>query len=459
MTRLPEEFPNHGVPDESPNVDLADSRREIDITAGGSQVAVTNAALAGVAFVTSIATARYFGPDGRGLLSLILLWPTLFIGLAHLGLPHATTYFAAKNPADAGRWVGTSAVLAVASGLMFALVGFFFVEQLIPADKESIVWPARMMMLGVGLQPLIGVTLHPWRGLGRFTLWNTLRAAVDLVPLLILISVVVLGSKNFTTWVTIQIALVAATCVVSVMTWRFRGLSWHAKAVSPLLRYGLPTALAVVPFSFSFRIDQVFLANNQTANTLGQYVVAAGWGLACLPVLNTLALLALPRVMKTAGDSETVVRHVRFSVLVAILLGVGLAAVSPVVVPILFGSDFEEAGRIALILVPASAILGLGTILEELLRALGRPRSPLYAQVASLTFTLATIGWATDRWGVWGAATVSILAYSFAAFLLMRSISSVVAVPVHCLVTFGSQEFDLVRRLIRRGRPMASRRK
>lgn len=457
MARLPEETPDHDLPGESLSGELTDHQREIDLTIGGSQIAVTNAALAAVAFVTSIGTARYFGPDGRGLLSLILLWPALFIGLANFGLPHAATYFAAKNPGDAGRWVGTSAVLAVVSGLVFALIGFFFVGQLIPDDKESIVWPARLMMLGVGLQPLIGVTLHPWRGLGRFTLWNSLRTAVDVVPLLILVSVVVLGSKDFTTWVTVQIALIAVTCVICVTTWRRRGLSWHPKSVSPLLGYGFPTALAVIPYSFSFRIDQAFLANNQTANTLGQYVVAAVWGLACLPVLNTLALLALPRVMKTAEDPQTIVRHVRFSVLVTILIGVGLAAVSPVVVPVLFGSDYRQAGRIALVLVPASAILGFGTILEELLRALGRPRSPLYAQLVALAFTLATLGWTTDRWGVWGAATVSILAYSSAAFLLLRSISSAVVVPVHRLVTFGSQEFALVRRLTGRGWATVSR--
>ncbi len=146
------------------------------------------------------------------------------------------------------------------------------------------------MMLGVGLQPLIGVTLHPWRGLGRITLWNILRTTVDLVPLVYLIVVVVLGSRDFTTLVGVQVGLLVVICVVSVMTWRGRGLAWRARSVAPVLGYGLPTALAVIPFSFSFRIDQAFLANNQTANALGQYVVAASWGLACLPVLSTLAL-------------------------------------------------------------------------------------------------------------------------------------------------------------------------
>ncbi len=368
MTRLPEDFPEHSVLGQSSSVDIVDSQREIDLTSSGSQVAATNVALAGIAFVASIATARYFGPDGRGLLSLILLWPTLFIGFAHLGLPHAATYFAAKNPAAVERWVGTSAGLAVISGVVFAVVGFCFVDRLIPADKESIVWPTRLMMLGVGVQPLMGVTLHPWRGLGRFTLWNVLRTSVELVPLLVLAAAVVVGTKNFTTWVSIHITLVSVICVVSVITWRGRHLAWRAMSVRPLLGYGLPTALAIIPFSFSFRIDQAFLANNQTADALGQYVVAAGWGLACLPVLNILALLALPRVMHAAGNPEAVVRHVRFSVFVTVFLGVGLATVSPFVVPVLFGRDFDEAGRIALVLAPASAILGLGSILEELLR-------------------------------------------------------------------------------------------
>jgi O-antigen/teichoic acid export membrane protein len=426
------------------------------IAAQGRQIAVTNLGLAGLGFVTSVVTAQYFGDTGRGLLSLVLLWPALLVGFANLGLPHASTYFASQHPVDAGRWIGTSAVLSVFSGGVFAAIGFFGVELLLPDDKPSVLWPSRLMMLGLAVLPLIGATIHPWRVMGRIGRWNLLRTFIDLVPLAFVTFLIAVGSKSMTTLAYVQIALLVTIAAVAVTLWRRHSLAWDASLVRPLLAYGVPTALSIVPFTFSFRVDQAFLANNQEAASLGHYVVAVAWSMSCMPILNTLAHLALPRVAQNNGDPATVVRHVRFTVLIAIVVSIGLAAVSPVVVPILFGPEFATSGRLALVLVPATSVLGFGAVLEELLRALHRPRSPLYAQSAGLVVTLAAAGWATHHYGVWGAAVLSAVAYVIGAAWSTFAIAHVLSVPVRSLLRVGRDELALARDLVRVGLPRSA---
>lgn len=420
------------------------------IAADGTRVAATNLMLAAVSFVSSVLVAQYFGDEGRGVLSLVFLWPALLIGVANLGMPHAALFFASKNPEDRARWVGTASVLSLLSGSAVGLAGFFAVEFLLPDDRPVVLWPARLMMLGLIVRPLIGTTIHPWLGLGRIARWNRLRTLVDLVPLVFVLLLIAMGSKSLTTLAIIHLVLFGSICLLSLRSWRGTGLCWDRSAVRPILRYGLPTALSVIPFTLSFRIDQAFLATNQSDAALGHYVVAAGWSMSVLPVLNTLASLAWPRVMSSDAAPSTVVDHVRFTVFVALGLALVGGGVSPFVVPLVFGQDFSQSGRLALVLLPATTILGLSTVMEELLRALNRPRSPLYAQLAGLTVTLSLLWWVTPRYGVWGAAGVSAAAYSVAAGWSTLAIARTIDVAPTTFFAIGKKERLLTVALIRR---------
>ncbi|NND73430.1 MAG: oligosaccharide flippase family protein [Ilumatobacter sp.] len=438
--------------------DAFDEPQELDITASGGKIGATNLALAVLLFGTSVLTAQYFGDEGRGLLALVFLWPTLVIGVANLGLPQAALFHAAKDPRNAGSWVGTAASLSALSGVAFAAIGFFVVELLLPDDKPGIVWPARLMMLGLALQPITGTLLHPWLGLRRIGRWNGLRTLVDLVPLAFIVVLIAIGSKSYTTLVTVQLTLLSAIFLLCLSFWRNQRFRFDRTKVRRIFAFGLPTALSVIPFTLSFRVDQAFLAVTESEAALGHYAVAAAWSMLCLPVLNTLANLALPRVVQTGADPSTVVNHVRFSVLVAVALAIVGGAASPFVVPFVYGESFTRSGQLAMILLPATAVLGLSTVMEELLRALHRPRSPLYAQTAGLVLTISVLWWVAPRYGVWGAAVVSACAYSLAASWSATALSRAIGQPVHRLFAVGRAEFRTLGGLVQRGRRMMRRR-
>ena len=55
--------------------------------------------------LTGALAARLLGPDGRGQLAAIQMWPNFLAAIANLGLPEALVYFSARStPAPGAIW-------------------------------------------------------------------------------------------------------------------------------------------------------------------------------------------------------------------------------------------------------------------------------------------------------------------------------------------------------------------
>ena len=74
---------------------------------------LVNIALYVLAAATGPLAARLLGPDGRGALAAIQLWPGAIATFAMLGLPDSIAYFGAREPQRAGRWLSTTVLLGL----------------------------------------------------------------------------------------------------------------------------------------------------------------------------------------------------------------------------------------------------------------------------------------------------------------------------------------------------------
>src|SRR5258708_4961549 len=75
-----------------------------------------------LAMGSSVAVARVLGAEGRGALAGIQMLPTVIWGFASLGLPHALTYFIAKDRARTGEFVGTALAVCLPACFLAAVL-------------------------------------------------------------------------------------------------------------------------------------------------------------------------------------------------------------------------------------------------------------------------------------------------------------------------------------------------
>jgi O-antigen/teichoic acid export membrane protein len=170
----------------------------------------------------------------------------------------------------------------------------------------------------------------------------------------------------------------------------------------------------------NYRLDQYIVRATVGLTGLGIYAVSASMTEAIFVMANAIALVLLPRL--TADEDEAywmAPLAVRNTMMNAGLGAIALAVIAPVLVPLAFGSEFDDSVRPLWLLLPGTVALCGSKVLTSYIFSKGRPLVNTGVTTASLVVTviadLALIPWL----GVNGAAIASSLAYTahFAAAL------------------------------------------
>jgi O-antigen/teichoic acid export membrane protein len=403
-------------------------RRARTLSPFAANTAVTAAAnlvIALFGMVTGIAAARLLGPFGRGELAAIQSTPGFIASLAMLGLPEALTYYSARNPGQAGRYLGTASVLALAAAVPFMIAGYLAMPTLLHAQNAGVISAARWYLLIAPIWAVAGMLPHPLRGSGHFDAWNASRLTS---PVLAVCVLVIAWISSHPTARFVAFGYLASSAIV------FLPLFWlvrrripepyipDATKIRPMLRYGFPCVMTGVPQMLNLRLDQMLMAALLPARELGLYAVAVAWSGTAATLLSALGVVTTPAVASAASladGSMRIATTARVTVVLALVMGLALTLCTPIAIALLFGSGFAAAVPAALVLVPAAAVLGLNFVLQEGLRGMGRPYAVLQAEFGGLIVTAIMLAATLRPMGITGAAIASLLGYTTVCLILL----------------------------------------
>ena len=326
--------------------------------------------------------------------------------------------FAAREAAR-GRPVGTlvlslGAVLIGLGALVF-LVGIP-VSSLLAEDRSVV---RTFLIVGFAFIPiaLLGALLTDiCSGLER---WRLVIAARIIPVSIMLVSLVVLFAAGLLTVgsaAVVYISTAVTTILVVSPVLRHRRFRFDLRVVKEGISFGARAWVRGTADLANARLDQLLMITLVTPQKLGLYVVAASVGMFGLFITGGISPPLLTRI--SAGEVELAPRALRTVLALLALLSVMVAAVTPFLLPLLFGSAFADAVDPALVLLAAGIPLGGGVILTSALDGLGRPGLPAIGQVAALLITIPGVLLLVPLIGIMGAAVVSLIAYT-ASFLIM----------------------------------------
>ena len=390
-----------------------------------AETALTNLMLGVLGVATGIIAARWLGPEGRGELAAIQMWPSAVASVAMIGLPEALVYFSAKHPSESRRYLLTAGLIAFVVMPFFAALGYMLMPRLLSMQSDRIIQAAQGYLILVPVYVFVGLPHHLLRGIQRYRLWNVIRVVPPLLWLAVLAGAVCL---RITDPVRMTAAFVVLLAFVGpATTW----IVWKnsagpgapsATTVSSMMKFGFPSALATLPQFFNLKLDQMMVAAVVPARDLGVYMVAVAWG-ACIPMLSS-ALATIVSTQIAAGTSDPErnrhfsrgVRGAAWLIAVPVIL---LSAATPIGVTIVFGHAFQPAVIPAMILVIASGAHALNGVLEELLRGYGRPSATLWAETTAIAVGLPALLILLPRAGLMGAGVASLIGYLAATTILL----------------------------------------
>jgi O-antigen/teichoic acid export membrane protein len=359
---------------------------------------------------TSVLSARALGVDGRGDLAAV----TAPLGLAGyvfaFGLTTYATRAAARGESPA-RLLGTLGAASLAIGII-AIGPCLWVASVLAGARHEV----RVLLdIGVLVLPLSlfgGLLTNLSMGLERWRAVTRQRLLVVTLPLLVYI---VLYSAGELTLVSAALTMILSGFVALVPLAPVLRRSWPPAFDRRLASEGFRYGAIVTPITLSklmnVMLDQTIMAGVVGPHQLGLYTVAVTAAGLTSTVSGAVGYVAFPRVARAGADAEPA-RVVRLGILSALLSALVVAAVSPVALPLLYGSAFDPAYPLILVLLVAALPLTGVSMFSTLHTARNKLGLAALSEIVAVVVTIVGLFLLLPVMGAMGAALVSLFAYS-----------------------------------------------
>lgn len=349
-----------------------------------------------VLLISGILVARVLGPEGRGYLAILVVFPVVLSQLGSIGLPQAATYFIAKKDDEVSEIYKVIKTAFFAQAFFLVIIHFIIVGLYVRHEPKEVVM-AGYFTLAV-IPGMLGQQygLAILQGSQIYRLFNIMR----LMPVtLYAAGILLIFWAGFASLPTITFTWVACNLIIGFLTFKLslakvpRLRAGKQIERSPIflrmLKFGLKGLVGnISPFQ-NFRIDQLVAGLFLSPVALGIYVI--GQAFTNLPpfIAQSAGIVVYPSVVASVSGRTAKRLIWRFLAAVSVLNGIivlALIALIPILVPFFFGQAFSSSIPIARLLLVGAYFESLRRILIEGMRGLGRPEVSSWAEVSMYPF-------------------------------------------------------------------------
>lgn len=387
-----------------------------------------SAAIQVLGVASGVLLARVLGPEARGELAAVLLWPMVIVAAGAAGVTEAVAYYAARDRWPLPTLAATTLGIALALSVVLTGIGFGAISLALAGQDPDVRTAGYVFLANVPLAMVALGAAYLLNGLHRFVWFNAIRVLVVGASAVGLVALAVADRLTVMNATVAYLVGTLVTLIVAVLgVWRVVGRlgRWSRRVAGDVLVFGAKGQLSTVSNVLNERVDQLVISVALPPEKLGLYVVA--WTLATPIALigTSIGFTALPVVAggRTAPDrAAAACRYVSLAAVFSGAIAVPLALLAPIVIDLFFGGRFAGASESARVLIVAGALLGVGRALGAVLKGAGRPLDAGVAELIGLGVTAVGLGVLLPMIGILGAAITSLVAYfASMAYALRRA--------------------------------------
>ncbi len=389
----------------------------------------TNFLMLSAGVVTSLLSAWALGPDGRGDLMVVLMWPAIFSMTAQLGLPAAYRFWTARKPECVSGLFSNAVVFTLIVGFIALGLAEVVIKFLIGHRSPEVLELARIYLLVIPVLMLTDLARGLLEGARRFTWVGILRLILFGVQLVSYIALWILGRLTVARAAYTMICAVIASLILSLIAvWRELKPSWKPKMddLAMTLRYGIRDYPGVLTEFINWRLDLIMLVGVASSTSIGLYVVALRLADITSVLASSVSDALMPEVASSEEATATrlLTRSLRLTTIAHLLVLIPLWIGAPYILRFAYGENFVAVTEVWRLLMFASVIWSGGSVVISGLNGLGHPGLSTIARItAAVVMVVALLSWLPTR-GIEGAAMASLMGYSVmfvvALFWLLR---------------------------------------
>lgn len=407
-----------------------------------------------LSLVINIFLSRALGVADRGNYQVVIVVASLMMSIGSLSieLSLSQSWSGLNDRKREHQILATTALsgcigLGVVSGIIIGLL-----TSMTP-------WLGQRMSVNISL--LLGLTtlLMLVRAVTQRVLFLTgksvLAAVATVVESFSVLSLLIVTSLFKLINIELAVAIYIFGTIISIFLgiWVIRNyLVWpRFRYLRSLLRNGLrfhPGQLAVV---LLIRLDLVLLGILSTPDQAGLYAVA----IAITGPLDVIGLAITTTFLNrlftnTNTNAVTQTQNlVRMSLSIIPIVGILAAILSPVLVPVLWGSEFTGTIMIVWILLPGACALSIQRPFGQYLVRMGLAGSMNLRAAISLSINIALNIFLIPIYGAIGAAVACSISYSAYTFMSMTYFAKHTGMPLSRVMTSVLPRFTDIKRVFR----------
>ena len=390
----------------------------------------TNVLMLCCGVVTSLLSAWALGPEGRGNLMVVLMWPAIFSMATEIGLPQAYRFWTAKRPECVSALFSNAVIFTLVIGFVTLGLAELLIPHLIGERSPEVLRLARIYLLVIPILMLTDLARGLLEGARRFTWVGVLRLIFFGFQCGTYIVLWFAGRLSVANAAYTLIGSAVTSLLVSLIAvWYELRPRWRPELseLRTTLRYGVRDYPGVVTEFVSWRLDLIMLVGMASSSAVGLYAVALRLADITSTLASSVGDALMPEVAasKRADEATNVVtRSLRLTLLCHLLILAPLWIAAPFILRFAYGNGFVPVTNVLRLLMLASVIWSAGAIIISGLNGLGHPGLSASARIAAaLVMVVTLLSWLPGR-GIQGAALASLTGYSImflvALFWLLR---------------------------------------
>jgi len=378
-------------------------------------------------FGSGLIVARWLGPEGFGIYSVLNVTVALALQIGSVGLPSANTYFIARDRSMVGPVWANALVFGLLTGILLALavLGLAWTRPTV-FDGVPLTLLA-IALASIPFQILFVLALNVLLALDQLRQLNLFDALLPALVLLNVLVALVLLNQDLSFLISLNTLAGTALSLVVVIYVRRAVLkqkqSQRMRTDPHLLKatitYGVKFYISIMAGVIILRADLLIVNHFRGAAEAGVYGVASQFSFLLLMLPGVIATLLFPRVAASRDtQGEFAVQVTRHTTVIMFAICLAAAAFS-FVLPLIYGARFADATTQLLLLLPGIFLMGIESVLVQHFTGTGLPASIPIFWVITLAVNIGLNLIVVPKLGARGAAIVSTLTYSLIFALVL----------------------------------------
>jgi O-antigen/teichoic acid export membrane protein len=330
-----------------------------------------------ITLFTSIVTARYLGPEGRGVLALVLLYPQTVANIFLVGIERGFAISIGKK--EITKTIDIVLLFAFALTIISWIVVYLYTHKYV--DNEHMLELIKMYSLYIPMFFIFMFTLSSLQGLGRFNEYTKLNLLYYISYVLLLISGILFFKLDVDGFVyanllsVVSVFIFALYLMSKISTTDTKTLK---QRINIVFKNSYIFIIPTIAYILTTKIDQFLISNYLDSTSLGLFIVYLAVSRLSSPVTNAFRVYVFHKSIQEDVDFWITAKQNFFLYGIMTLI---LFLIAKYIVYILYGEEYLIDIDSLKVLIASSFFYFMGHLASEYLKGRKIIKADIYGNI------------------------------------------------------------------------------